>query len=346
LKIHIDIGHPAHVHLFKNFARLMRQNGNVVCFTVRDKENVLELIRKEGFEFRILGRHYKSPAGKVWGLIKFNVMILIISLKEKPDIFLSHGSVYTLLSSFLLRIPNVSLEDTGNNEQVMLYRLFTKAIVTSKSFRNDYGRKQVKYNGCHELAYLHPIYFTPDPAVMFDLGQTQEDKYFIVRFVSWRASHDMSYTGLDLNEKRKIIRTLQKHGRVYISSESPLPNDLVHFKFPLTPDRMHHALAFAQLYVGEGATMASEAGILGTTAIYINPMEASSIDEQERYGLVHHFRTADGVTEKLIELLMDNSLKESAIEKSRQYIDSKADLTAFLVEFIENWPASINKKRS
>jgi predicted glycosyltransferase len=320
--------------------------GNSVLFTVRDKENVIYLIKREGFEFRRTGRHYRSPAGKLWGLIRFNVMIMAISLKEKPDIFLSHGSVYTILSSLLLRIPNVSLEDTGNNEQVILYRYFTKAILTSISFRKTYGTKQVRYDGCHELAYLHPAYFTPDPSVVADLGLTKYDKYFIVRFVSWRASHDMSYAGLSLTEKREIVKILNGFGRVFISSESSLPDDLAAIRFPLPPDRMHHALAFARLYVGEGATMASESGILGTTAIYINPMDAGSIDEQESYGLVCHFKSWSGVTEKINEILQYESSKENAISKSRRYINSKTDLTAFLVRFIEGWPGSFNRLKN
>lgn len=343
MKIHIDIGHPAHVHLFKNFASIMQKNGHEVFFTVRDKENAVALMIKEGFKFIETGRHYASPAAKVWGLIKNNIMLLSISLREKPGIFLSHGSLYTLLSSFLLGIPNVTLEDTGNEEQVRLYRYFTKAILTSNSFRKNYGKKQIRYNGCHELAYLHPVYFTPDQGVMAELGLGQGDRYFIVRFVSWQASHDMAYSGLNLTEKREIITMLQKSGKVFISSESSLPDDLVPMMFPLLPGRMHHALAFASLYAGEGATMASEAGILGTPAVYINPMEAGSVDEQESYGLIFHFRTFDGVKDKITELLQDPSVKEKSIARSMKYISSKADLTAFLVWFIGNWPESFRR---
>jgi uncharacterized protein len=346
LRIHIDIGHPAHVHLFKNFARIMLKKGNEVFFTVRNKENAVALMIKEGFTFTETGRHYASPAGKLWGLIKNNIMLLCISIREKPGIFLSHGSLYTLLSSFLLRIPNITLEDTGNQEQVRLYWYFTKAILTSDSFVKRYGRKQIRYNGCHELAYLHPAYFTPDNGVMVELGLEPGERYFIVRFVSWQASHDMAFSGLSLPEKREIVSTLQKYGKVFISSESSLPEDLAPMVFPLLPERMHHALAFASLYAGEGATMASEAGILGTPAVYINPMEAGSVDEQESYGLIFHFRTFDGVKEKITELLSDVSVKENTVARSLKFISSKADLTAFLVWFIGDWPESFRRIRT
>ncbi len=333
------------MHLFKNFARLMKERGNTVFFTVRDKESVLTLMEREGLPYTCLGTHYSSPAGKVWGLVKFNIALLKLSISQKPDVFLSHGSLYTLLSSFFLRIPNISLEDTGNSEQVMLYRCFTRAIITSDSFKKDYGRKHIRYKGCHELAYLHPDRFSPDSSVRNELGLSDDEKYFIIRFVSWNASHDMPHSGMNDQDKNDIVRALLPFGRVFISSESTLPDDIALYKFDLPPERMHHALAFAHLYVGEGATMASEAAMLGTAAIYINPMEAGSIDEQEAAGLVYHFRIAKGVKETIRLLMEEPGMKEKALAKSREYIRNSIDLTGYLADFINLWPERLNQKQ-
>ena len=38
MKIFIDIGHPAHVHYFKNFIQIMKNNGYGFLVTARDKE--------------------------------------------------------------------------------------------------------------------------------------------------------------------------------------------------------------------------------------------------------------------------------------------------------------------
>ena len=186
MKILIDIGHPGHVHLFRNFAHDFLEKGHGVLFTVREKEHEIELLRYENLPFIKIGCHHVSRPGKIIGLIWFNLRILFISLKFKPDIYLSHGSVYTLLASLLLRKPNIALEDTGNSEQVRLYLPFTRAVLTSTSFPFRYGAKQVFYNGYHELAYLHPDYFSPDPGIVKELGLAEGEKYFIVRFVAWR----------------------------------------------------------------------------------------------------------------------------------------------------------------
>lgn len=130
------------------------------------------------------------------------------------------------------------------------------------------------------------------------------------------------------------------HGRVFISSEDVLPKEFEHLRFPLSPDKIHHVLAFADLYVGEGATMASECAMLGTTAIYINPEEAGSIDEQEKAGLIFHFRDENGVTEKIRELLKNSELKTQSKERAQKLISDKIDLTRFLIWFVEKWPDS------
>ena len=78
------------------------------------------------------------------------------------------------------------------------------------------------YAGYHELAYLHPNRFNPDPAVLADFGVSPDEPYSIVRFVSWQAVHDRQERGLSAKQKRHLVEVLQRRGRVLISSEAPL----------------------------------------------------------------------------------------------------------------------------
>ena len=159
MRILIDIGHPAHVHLFKHFAWQMQKNGHEIFFTVRDKEHELYLLSAYGFKYRSFGRHLKSKIGKIIGLLRFNIKMLDTALSFKPDIFLSHGSIYAAQIAWFLRKPHISLEDTGNMEQVLLYRPFTKVILTPVTLNKNLGSKQIKLNTYHEMAYLAPQYF-------------------------------------------------------------------------------------------------------------------------------------------------------------------------------------------
>ncbi len=58
MRILIDIGHPGHVHLFKNFAKEMINRKNEVLFTTREKECEIELLIFYKFKYISFGQKY------------------------------------------------------------------------------------------------------------------------------------------------------------------------------------------------------------------------------------------------------------------------------------------------
>jgi len=322
LKILVDIGHPAHVHLFKHFAWNLIKKGNTVLFTVRAKDINIELLNSYGFNYIIYGRSRKGLFNKLVGLFKYDISLLKIIRKIKPDISISHSSFYLSHICWFLHIPNITLEDTGNSEQVNLYRFFTNSILTSNAFHKNYGSKQIRYKGYHELAYLYPTYFKPNEQVLKDLGLNTKEKFVLLRFISWNASHDLGQKGISLEDKIKIIELLESKYKIFISSEEALPERFIPYQLQLSPDRIHDILYFADLYIGEGATMASESAILGTPAIYVNSIGAGTISDQEKYGLLFHFRTGKGVFDKVKELIVGPDLRtEFDIKKNKRLND-------------------------
>ncbi|HLP46144.1 MAG TPA: DUF354 domain-containing protein [Candidatus Kapabacteria bacterium] len=341
MKILIDIGHPAHIHLFKHFAWAMQKKGHAILFTSRDKEVTIQLLKAYKFKFFTFGKPHKKMIGKIWGLIKFDFLLYKAVLKFNPDILLSAGSIYAAQVAFLIKKPHISLEDTGNHEQVSLYKPFTEIILTSNSFHKNYGSKQIKYNGYHELAYLHPHYFSPDSSILKNLGVKENEKFVILRFVSWHASHDSGQAGLLLPMKRKIVKEILKYVKLFISSEDELPGDLQPYQMKIPPEKIHEVLAQAALYLGEGATISSECAMLGTPAIYVNSITAGTLEEQERYGLLYSFRNSRGVLEKALALLNTPNLRQIHQRRRQKMLADKIDVTAFLIWFIETHPQSI-----
>jgi len=340
MRILIDIGHPAHVHLFKHFALEMQKKGHKIFFSTRDKEMSVYLLRYYKFTYVSFGKPYKSKFGKIWGWIKFNWLLFHVALKYKPDIFLSHGSFYAAQVAWLLGKPHIALEDTGNMEQVRLYMPFTNAILTSTAFHKNLGKKQINYNGYHELAYLHPKYFVPNNEILEIMGINDKNKFIILRFVSWKASHDYNQIGIDFEIKIKLIDELSKYAYVFISSESELPLEFSQYQIKIPPEKIHDALSFATMFIGEGATMASECAMLGTPAIYVNSISAGTLEDQEKYGLIFGYRNSDGVLQKVKEFLQIPNLKEEYQFRRMKMLDDKIDVTAFMVWFIENYPQS------
>lgn len=341
MKLLIDINHPAHVHLFKHFAWLMEKKGHTILFTARKKEVAIDLLDACRFNYRYFGRHYKTLPGKFWGILKFDLKLLFTALQFKPDLFLSMGGIYPSHVAFLLRKPHIAMDDTEHmKDHHILYVPFTDVCLNPSCFHKSFGKKQVFYKGYHELAYLHPKRFTPDPGIKKILGVSENERYAIVRFVSWAASHDIGQKGMTLDVKRALIRELSPYVRVFISSESDLPEEFMKYKIRIPPDKMHDALAYASLFIGEGSTMASECACLGTPAVYINSLEVGYCTEEEKYGLVYNFRNTNGVLEKIIELVRTENLAETCRAKRLKMLSEKIDVTAFLVWFVENYPDS------
>lgn len=182
--------------------------------------------------------------------------------------------------------------------------------------------------------------FTPDKKILDELSIDLSRPYIFMRFVSWSANHDFNQSGISYSEKLNIISTLSEKFTILISAEGILPKELQKYRIKIAPEKIHHVLAFATLFIGEGATMASECAMLGTPAIYINSITAGTLEEQERYGLLFGFRNSNGVIEKVFSLLNNRNLKEEFFTRRQKLLSDKIDITAFLVWFIENYPES------
>ena len=346
MRVFIDIGHPAHVHYFRNFIKIMQKKGHDFFISCRNKEVAQLLLGKYDIPFFDRGRGSNTLIGKIPYMIKADRLILKKAKDFKPDLFLSFASPYAAHVSKIIHKPHISFTDTENAKLgILSFAPFTECIITPNAFMGDFGLKHVRFNGFMELCYLHPDYFKPDPDVLSELDITENEPYAFLRFVSWGASHDVGQTGILNESKIKLVNELLKNMRVFISSEGEVSEELAKYKIKISPDKIHSVLANAIIYIGEGATMASESAMLGTPAIYVNSLTAGTIDEQERYGLLFSHRDYNGVLKRTEELLGNPNLKQEFAERRDKMIKEKIDVTAFMVWFVENYPESFRIMR-
>jgi len=322
-----------------------------ILICAREKEVTTDLLKKYGFPYTVVSVA-KPP---LIPLLKEQTHRIVefsrILSQFQPDISISMMDPTLAFPSRLKGIPFIGLTDTENAEAAINSALpFTEAVLTPSCFKKILGPKQIFYNGNHELAYLHPTRFTPDPSVLTEIGLTEDDPFTIVRFVSWQATHDIGQHGLTLETKRKAIREFEKSGPVFITSEKILPDEFEKYRISVSPEKMHHLLYYATLLYGESATMASECAVLGTSAIFCDYTGRGYTDEEEsRYHLVYNFKldkvSQERSIEKAAELLQNPLLKESSRQKRALLLQDKIDVTAFLVWFIENYPGSFTEMK-
>jgi len=242
--------------------------------------------------------------------------------------------------------PCITMDDTEHvSLGHKLYTSFASTILTPSTFSKDFGEKHIKFKSLMELAYLHPNYFKPDESILKTLGVRDDQRFIIIRFVSWGASHDFGQSGLDNNTKEKIVDELSCNYKIFISSENHLPDKFKKYEINIPPDKIHDVLSKAYLYIGEGGTMASEAALLGTPSIYVNSLSMGYLEELERNDLLFSFRNPEGVLEKAKEILNNSNSKITWQRRREKIISENIDLTSFLVWFIENYPESFRQMK-
>jgi predicted glycosyltransferase len=345
MKVLIDIGHPAHVHIFKNLAWHLQGEGHSCFFTVRDKDISLKLVEHYGFRHVNLGRHYRSTTGKLLGLARFDLKMLRYVRQEKPDLLLSHGSMYAAHAAGLTGRPHVSLEDTeGSIEQIRLYRPWTRAILTSRGFPLDFGAKHVRYDGYHELAYLHPrVFRTPvSPLPQPGLGR----KRVLLRLTAFEASHDAGQRGIASEFTTHLVNALHPQAEVLISSERELPPHLQPRRLRLPPQEMHAVLATVDLYVGDGSTMASECAMLGVPSIYVNSQFPHVVREQSlKYGLIEWITDPQKILDRSKAILNDDLARATFRSRRDRLVADCINVSDFLHWFVTQFPGSLRESQ-
>lgn len=339
MKIMIEIGHPGHVHHFKNMIWDLQKKGHDVCICTTDKDVTISLLNSYGFKYEILGINIgKNLLRKMILLLKSEYIMLKRAYKFRPDLFISRVSPVSAHISTIFRKPHLTFSDTEHPRLTDALALpFTDIVCTPSCYLKDLCEKHIRYDGYTELAYLHPNYFTPNPAVLDEIGLTEDDAFIILRFVSWDATHDVGHSGIQ--NKMKLVQKLEKYGRVLITSEGKLDDELEKYQIKVSPEKMHDLLYYANLYVGEGATMATESAILGTPAIYVSSLVGTMgnfIELEEKYGLMFNYRSSEKILDKIIELIQKKDLKQEWKTKLDILFDDKIDVTEFMVDLVEN----------
>ena len=203
---------------------------------------------------------------KAFGMLRIDYALYRIAKKFRPDLLIGVHNPYIAHVGFLLGKPAIIFTDTENVKIASLITYpFVKCIITPTFFLEHVDpNKHIAIKGFKETAYLHPAYFTPDPHVLEELGLSAGDKFIILRFISWGASHDVGLRGIHKGAEKDIISALSPYGKIFITSEKPLEGDLEQYRLQVPPEKIHSLLSYAQLYIGEGGTMAVESAMLGT----------------------------------------------------------------------------------
>jgi uncharacterized protein len=340
MRILVDMWHPADVHFFKNFIWEMEKKGHKVMITSREKDVTVSLLDNYGFKHHLLTQRGEGFLGLASEMLKHDYKLYKLAKEFKPDIMMAFGGMSIGHVGKLLRKPSISFYDSEHATLIKLVSFpFLTKICTPSKYKGDLGEKQIKFDSNKELAYLHPKYVNTNKKIFEKLGIEEKEKYFVVRFISWNSIHDVGAQKISLETKRKLISTLENHGRVFISSEDhTVPEDLKKYLLPTKTHEFFDVLNSASCVVTEGATTAKEAAFLGVPTIYINALTGGDLDNVvDEYKLIEHFPTEVGLFDKLDEMLNNPELKNLWLQRRDRLISEKIDVTDWMIKLIESY---------
>lgn len=359
MRVLIDIGHPAHVHFFKEIISQLEKKGHELLVTTMDKEVSIDLLTSYGIEYHVVGEKKYSKVGLIFEWIKRDYEILKIAKRFKPDILMGISNPCIAHSSWILGKKSIIFDDTEHASFAhKITYPFSDLICTPSSFKNEIGSKQLRYAGYHELAYLHPNYYSPNPAILDEIGLTENDNIFLLRFSAFVASHDTQTESFKKQYILPLIEKLEKKGKVIISSEKDLEPFLQKYQYSLSPAKYHDLLYYSKMYIGEGSTTAEEAAILGVPSLHFERLNVNGeiftitsfigiLEElQNEYELLYSYKDENELLTKVDELLLDIVATKKEWNKKRDVLlKDKIDVAAYVVQLVENYHLVFDKMK-
>lgn len=344
MNILVDIGHPGHVHLLHPLAAELQRRGHALFYSVRDIPVAKRLMEHYGMTpWLDLGSKSDTLGGKALAVLRQDAALLRFVREKRIALGLSSGISLCHVAQ-LTHMESVVFDDDDDAVEPLVTRFehpFASAVLTPDSIARK-TRHAVYYPGTHELAYLHPNRFRPDPAVLRHASLAEGERYFVLRFVALKGHHDVGEEGLSKAQKLTLIERLQRHGRVIITSERAGDEEFEPYRLPVPPEEIHSLMAYSSMLVGDSQTMTSEAAVLGVPALKCNTFAGRlSVPNmlEQRYGLCHAYTPAqfDDLLQH-IDRLLDRPPAELRAEweaRRQRLLADMGDPTEFFVNYIE-----------
>lgn len=336
MRILFDLGHPAHVHLFRNAIGALQRAGHETVVCSRDKDVTEPLLDHYRIPHDSLSRAAHGLGRMALELLRRTRRILALH-RQRPFDQACGTSVSIGFLRRLCGVPafNFSEDDDATIPlQAWLSYPFSDRIVHPDCLRYRRWRgKRWPHPSYHELAYLHPDRFRADPEVPRRHG-LEPGRYAVLRLSALKAHHDVGARGLS---PAFLARLEARLGGLDVVRS--VEGERSH---RVPPWDFHHLLAFARLVVADSQTMTIEAAVLGVPVVRVNSFvgRSSVLHElEERYRLALGFLPDETVAAEaaVAELLADPATGERWRHRRRRMLADKVDLTTWMLNNLPGW---------
>jgi uncharacterized protein len=273
MRIAMDVTHPSHAMMYAGIRAALERRDHFVLIASRAKDVTVELLDGMGLDHHVASKASgRGRAGEAIELLSRVWMLMRLIRRHRIDLVLARSPAGCIAARLTGRRAIFDTDDgTGAGIHHRLAAPFAHVITSPASLGEDLGPRHVTYPSIKSLGYLHPTRFAPAGDVRERLGVPEGTPVFVLRRSAWSASHDHGRSGLHAELSLRIAELLTTHGHLVVSSEDEAEGMLSTSPFlRAQPDSLAHVLAAASLVVTDGASVAEEAAILGTHAVWIS----------------------------------------------------------------------------
>ena len=169
MRVIFDLGHPAHFHLFKHTITSLKGSGEDVELIVREKDCLVDLLEKTKWAYHIIPRTKDGLAALGWQNLRAFRIAISLAKRKRTDFMVGTSVVVGPAARLTGAISLIFNEDDAKVVPVFAKLAYPLAhyIVTPDCLKfEDHGKKHITYPGYHELAYLYPNRYKPNPEIL------------------------------------------------------------------------------------------------------------------------------------------------------------------------------------
>jgi len=339
--------HPAKYHLFKNTFPLLERSGHQYDVTIVSKDVLVDLLNAGNIPFTNLfpkGRKIKglpTMANAAINLIRTLWKLNRYINGKKYDVFITDDVL-----SFLGRwkqIPTIVFTDNDIitiPKVKLIFKYADKIIAPVSTDLGEFSYKKVPFRGPKALSHLHPKYFTQDHNVMVKYSFTDKEKC-IIRLAKLNATHDIhGNPGINDKDLEDVITQLIDKFEIILISERPVPQKFKRYQVNIEAIDFAQILSYSHFFIGDSATMAAEAAVLGVPNILINNIAKYCgvlVELRDKYNLQEFFGTYSEGRSRFLEMIHDNSLIKVYKARAMKLIEQSDDFNQILFQLIQSF---------
>ena len=339
--------HPSKFYLFRVLINNLIKRGHEVEILIVTKDVTENLVANEGWNYKNIfkeGRkNSKLPTyvGAAINLFRTVSRLLKHVGSKDYDLFITDDLLGIV--GKLRGIPTIYFTDdklAAIPEQIILF-LFSNYVLSPECVPfNFFKSKKIGFQGYKQSAYLHPSIFLPNKDVIKKL-KLENVRFFVVRLVSLRSTHDVGKTGINNHLLSRLIKVLEPNGRVLIVSERKIPTEFEKYLVDINPKEILDLLYHADLFIGDSQTMSAEAGYLGTPFIWFSHFYGKvpyleELIEKYNLGVGLDSKNMSGLLDWAENFSQDKNLKTQNRINREKMLDKTINLSDFMEDLLVN----------